>query len=444
MSRTGPADEGPRGEGRGRSIQRANLEATVHREREHRGDAAAPTVGLSRDRLRRVIGRHGDGRGPLVIGVGGLHGNEPGGFEALERVCANLEELDLVPRGRFLALGGNLEALALGTRFIERDLNRAFTAAELERARATQATDRDAEQRALLDLESTIEAEIAAGGGPVLLLDLHSTSAAGAPFALMGDTLGNRAVALQLEMPVILGLEESVEGTLLSWFAEAGHGAVGVEGGQHGHPDTTRHQEAAVWLTLVATGLLTEAALPWLEEQRRVLRRVTSRLPRFVAVQHRHGLEPGHRFRMAPGFANFDSVAKAQVLAHDGRDEVRAPFAGHVLLPLYQGKGSDGFFLGRRVRGVWLGLSRVLRGLRLDRLLPLLPGVTRDPARAGVLLVDRRVARLRALDLFHLLGYWRAGEDGPLLRVARRRENPVLGPTRSGQRSTNDPSGPTR
>ncbi|WP_419191536.1 succinylglutamate desuccinylase/aspartoacylase family protein [Engelhardtia mirabilis] len=398
----------------------------LHRGREQRGDDATAKIGLATERLRRVIGRHGDGEGPLVVVVGGMHGNEPGGFEALERVCANLEELALVPRGRLLALGGNLEALALGTRFIERDLNRAFTNEGLALARATAPQERDAEQRELIELVDLIAAEIASSPHPTLLLDLHSTSAAGAPFALMGDTLGNRAIALQLEMPVILGLEESVQGTLLSWFGERGHGAVGVEGGQHLHPDTNRHQEAAVWLTLVATGLLHEDQLPWLDEQRRVLRRVTAGLPRFVAVQHRHGLQDGHRFRMAPGFANFDAVRRGALLAHEGEREVRAPFGGHVLLPLYQGKGNDGFFIGRRVRPFWLRLSRGLRGMRLERFLSLLPGVSPDPERPDGLLVDRRIARLRALDLFHLLGYWRAGEDGAVLRVARRREGSVF------------------
>ena len=405
----------------------SNLEPVLPREREHRGDDAAPRIGLPADRLRRVIGRHGDGQGPLVVVVGGMHGNEPGGYEALERVCANLEELALVPRGRLLALGGNLEALALGTRFIERDLNRAFTDEGLAAARSKLADELDPEQREMLELHGMIEAEIAASDRPTLLLDLHSTSGAGAPFALVGDTLGNRDIVLKLDMPVILGLEESVQGTLLSWFGERGHGAVGVEGGQHDHPDTTRHQEAAVWLTLVATGLLGADQLPWLDEQRRVLRRVTAGLPRFVAVQHRHGLEDQHHFRMAPGFANFDSVARGALLAHDGEREIRAPFGGHVLLPLYQGKGNDGFFIGRRVRRFWLRLSRGLRALHLDRFLPLLPGVTRDPDREGGLLVDRRIARLRALDLFHLLGYWRAGEDGAVLRVARRRENSIFG-----------------
>jgi hypothetical protein len=37
------------------------------------------------------------------------------------------------------------------------------------------------------------------------------------------------------------------------------------------------------------------------------------------------------------------------LLAHDRNGEIRAPFDGLVLLPLYQSEGSDGFFYGRSV-----------------------------------------------------------------------------------------------
>ena len=42
--------------------------------------------------------------------------------------------------------------------------------------------------------------------------------------------------------------------------------------------------------------------------------------------------------------------------------------AGHVLLPLYQGKGNDGFFMAREVKALWLHVSAILRRLRLDML----------------------------------------------------------------------------
>jgi predicted deacylase len=373
-------------------------------------------------RFRRVIGRLGDGRGPLLVVTGGMHGNEPGGVLALERVVANLEERGIVPRGRLLALAGNLPALEMGMRYLDRDLNRMWTPDQIAAARASSARSR--EERQLVDLWSAIQRDLQDAEGPVHFLYLHSTSAEGAPFALMGDTLPNRRLAFAMGLPVILGLEENVDGTLLSWFGEQGHVAVGVEGGQHDDESTTRHQEATVWVALETLGLVNASEMTWIEEQRRVLRRASAGLPSVVAVELRHGITREDRFRMVPGYVNFDGVERDEVLAHDRSGPVRAAFKGNILLPLYQGQGSDGFFLGRPVRRFWLGLSRVVRALRLERFLTLLPGVRRDPDRPDALLVDRRVAQLFALDLFHLFGYWRLGEQGDLLRVARRRERP--------------------
>ncbi|MEO0651792.1 MAG: succinylglutamate desuccinylase/aspartoacylase family protein [Planctomycetota bacterium] len=373
-------------------------------------------------RFQREIGYLGDGHGPLLVVTGGIHGNEPGGVFALERVVANLQERGLVPRGTLLALGGNLPALEQGERYLEQDLNRMWTLELLEQAQAADAPSH--EQRQLLEIHARISAAIEASTGPVAFLDLHSASAEGSPFALMGDTLANRELAFAMGLPVILGLEENVDGTLLSWFGEMGHVAVGVEGGQHLDENTTRHQEACVWTALAAVGLLSPEELSWLPEQQRLLRRAGAGLPQVVAVSHRHGIEPSDRFRMVPGYVNFDRVERGEVLAHDVSGPIPADFTGNILLPLYQGRGADGFFLGKPVRKVWLRLSAVLRKTGIDRLLHWLPGVDRDSERADALWVDRRIARLRALDLFHLFGFWRLDEDGPKLRVARRRERP--------------------
>ena len=92
-----------------------------------------------------------------------------------------------------------------------------------------------------------------------------------------------------------------------------------------------------------------------------------------------------------------------------------------VILPLYQGLGSDGFFWGRAVSRARLELAERVRRLRLDLLLPLLPGVRRDPTRPERLRADKRIARLYPLDVFHIFGYRRIREDGRELVVARLR-----------------------
>ena len=67
-------------------------------------------------------------------------------------------------------------------------------------------------------------------------------------------------------------------------------------------------------------------------------------------------------------------------------------------------------------------VSRLLRNLHLHVLLPLLPGVRRDPDRPDSLRVDPRIARLLPVEVFHLFGYRKRRPEGAVLRFTRRRE----------------------
>ena len=91
------------------------------------------------------------------------------------------------------------------------------------------------------------------------------------------------------------------------------------------------------------------------------------------------------------------------------------------MLPLYQELGEDGFFLARRVRWVWHWSARWLRAASLWRLLPLLPGISRDPADPDTLLADARVAKRFVVEVFHLLGFRKRGRRGARVAFTRRR-----------------------
>lgn len=375
-----------------------------------------------------LLGVHTSGLpGPLFLAVGGIHGNEPSGVHAIRSVLARLAEERIEIRGRLVGLAGNLEALRADVRFLARDLNRMWTTREISALPASAAAGTESpEELARRRLLSHIQEELARPRqGPVVLLDLHSTSAAGAPFSVMGDTLQNRRIAFALPAPVILGLEEEVDGALLEFFGERGHVAVGFEGGQHTDPRTVQHHEAALWLALFATGSLALEPHRALEASMRArLSAATAGLPAVVEIRHRQAIEAGDGFRMQPGFENFAEVEAGALLATDRAGEIRAPRAGRVLLPLYQGLGQEGFFLGREVRPFCLSVSAWLRRLRLERFLRFLPGVASHPARADSLLVDARVARLWPVEIFHLLGYRRRRLDGDRLVFTRRVEGP--------------------
>jgi succinylglutamate desuccinylase len=372
-------------------------------------------------RYQRLLGMYTTGRrGPMVVLLGGIHGNEPAGVHALRRVLTRLQSERLPLAGKLVAVCGNLEALGRGQRFVSRDLNRQWLAANIARLRARDpATDdsEDREQRELLRVFDQCVAE--AEGRPVLFLDLHTSSSDGPPFCCMGDTIPNRGIAFGLQVPVILGLEETVDGAVLEYFNELGQVAITIEGGRHDSEHTVARLEAAVWLGLITAGVLPESSIPEADELRRELRAASRGAPPVVEIRRHHKITAADRFVMLPGFESFQPISKGQVLARDRNGEVRAHERGLMLLPLYQGLGDDGFFACREVPVFWLRVAKWLRRLRLDLALPLLPGVRR--VRSDELLVDTRLARLFVREIFHLLGYRRVRPHGDRLVFTRRR-----------------------
>ncbi len=369
---------------------------------------------------KRVIGTYGGQQpGPSLVVIGAIHGNEPAGAQAAERVLATLRRTAMPMRGRLCALVGNVSALQAGQRFLKRDLNRIWSADEIQEMRARDPGldgPEQAEQRAL---ESSIE-PFAHGDDPCVILDLHSTSATGAPFSVMSDTLQNRELTFAYPIPIILGLEEVVRATLLEYYSEMGHVCVAVEGGQHDDPRTVDHHEAILWMTLVSSGMLESRHVPGWEDHVSRLEVSSAGLPSVVETMYRHAIAPEDDFRMELGFENFDPIKRGQRLASDRHGVVHAPDDGRVMLPLYQGQGEDGFFVGREVRVFWLQLSALLRRLGVERLLPLFPGVRRDPVRPRTLLADRLWARWLVPQIFHLLGF-RRDHDEDRFRVFVRR-----------------------
>jgi succinylglutamate desuccinylase len=386
-------------------------------------------------RVLGVLAARRETRGTLLFVVGGIHGNEPAGVRAIRAVFAEIERRALAVNGRVVGLVGNARALAQGKRYVASDLNRLWTEERLAALRSSSSPVRDPETLEQCALLEAFDEHMAGDWERVILLDLHSTSAAGAPFTIVSDTLQNRPLAFALPVPVLLGLEERIQGTLLSWFADLGHGALCLEGGQNDLPSTLDHHVAALWLTLVGAGCLRAADVPGLAEQRARLRNSAGDLPAVVELRYRYAIPDGAQFEMRPGFENFQPVRRGEVLARvdagSGEREVQSPLSGRVLMPRYQTLGDDGFFLGREVRPFWLRLSGWLRRARLSWSLRLLPGVRRDRARHDELVVNRSIARWFTFEILHLFGYrWRSRE-GRLVRFVRRPD--LLGARRDGK-----------
>src|SRR6187455_746411 len=113
----------------------------------------------------RIIGRYqGEGPGPLLICIGGMHGNESAGILAIKEVLRLLEiEKDFNPgfhyKGAFVGVLGNLPAIQKGQRFVDRDLNRMILREELDRITSKSEELWTSEDRECVELVRIIEQE---------------------------------------------------------------------------------------------------------------------------------------------------------------------------------------------------------------------------------------------------------------------------------------------
>jgi succinylglutamate desuccinylase len=309
--------------------------------------------------MNRIIGRHiGTAPGPFVVVFAALHGNEPAGVRALEKVLQMLEQAQTATpgldfHGQLLAIVGNRQAFAGGQRFLKKDLNRLWTPANIQRIRETDRAMLEAEDLEIAELLDLLRDELAASKSETLvLLDLHTTSADGGIFCIPTDDAPSLRLAKQLHAPVILGLLQGIQGTLLQFATENRFGlggfpkqtlGVAFEGGQHHDPLSVSRLVSGTLNCLRACGCIAENAL--MSTHDAILKSYSEQLPKVTRIRHVHHIRPGDQFEMRPGFVNFQPVQKDEVLAEDVEGPILAPDDCLILMPLYQKQGSDGFFL---------------------------------------------------------------------------------------------------
>lgn len=370
---------------------------------------------------RHLIGAFDGGvAGPTLIVIGSLHGNEPAGVEALLRVARRLEKLSCELNGRVYLLAGNTRALRESVRYIDRDLNRIWTRSMLSRTDSALSPE-PVENAELIELQGIFDHILVTAQHEVYILDLHSTSADGRPFATVGDTLRNRAFARKFPVTIVLGIEEQLDGTMLEFLNNHGAVTFGFEGGQHLSTATIENHEALVMLALENAGIIARNS-ECTKQFRGLLKQNTGGRV-IYEVRYRHPIGPTDEFEMRPGFENFDSIGMKEVIGQDRNGPITPPESGAILMPLYQKLGDDGYFLVRKVRVFWIWLSGILRRLHVPELLHLLPGVSQDKYDPDTVSVNTRVARWFPLQIFHLLGFRKRRWCDDQLIVSRRRHD---------------------
>lgn len=364
------------------------------------------TRSIEKLKNERIIGHvSGKETGPTLVFFGGIHGNEPSGVDALERVLAQLKGSELQIKGSIIGIKGNIPALLKKKRFLDDDLNRIWTHSGIDEIERRNHEELSVEENELILIYQLIADIFKTEPAPYYFIDFHTTSSPTLPFITINDALINREFARLFPVPVILGIEEYLEGPMLSYINEKGYVAIGFESGQHFTEEAVTNSISFIWLSLIYAGIIDKAEVPDYNNHHKVLSTAAKGNTIFYEIIHRHQITESDNFKMSPGFSSFDKLPKGITLANHNGEEITAYKDTIVFMPLYQVQGEEGFFLIRPIPLWVLSFSAFLRRIKFDSFLASLPGISWSNSSKEKLMVNLKVARFFSKPFFHLLGY---------------------------------------
>ncbi len=310
-----------------------------------------------------IIGEYeGEEKGPLIICLAGMHGNEPAGVLALKIIFQLLEKEPVSNpsfhyKGKITGLLGNTQAYRIDKRHFIKDLNRLWTVDNIQRLKQLDAEDLHSEDREMKELLDILEDQIVSYQPErIIMLDLHTTSAGGGIFTIATDDEESIRIAVELHAPVITGMLQGIKGTTLHYFnkknladlapeAACLQHATGVafEAGQHEDPLSVNRCIASIINCMRSVGSVMAEDVENRHDS--LLQEYSKDLPKIAELIKVHSIGPLDGFEMLPGYKNFQPVQRGEHLANDRHGPIFAPEDGLILMPLYQSQGSDGFFL---------------------------------------------------------------------------------------------------
>jgi succinylglutamate desuccinylase len=303
--------------------------------------------------MNRVLIEYGNlEKGKLLIVLAGIHGNEKAGIKALEQLSAFFESLNIPFDGKIIGLAGNLKALETESRFLHKDLNRQWYATKVKKLHLLPYgmlnTHEDVEQKQLF---TTIESILKQVKNPfdVFMVDLHTTSAKGGCFTITNGIEESLNQARKIPVPTINGMTKILKGTTIEYFENLGIPAIAFEAGQHEEEASVDRMKSAICSLLVNMGIMNESYMAHFEKETKEMIDFNNSLPEAVEVTYHHPIEEEDLFVMKPGYVNFQPVKAGEELATDKRGPILSPSDSLILMPLYQKKGSDGFFLVKEI-----------------------------------------------------------------------------------------------
>jgi len=294
--------------------------------------------------IPRIIGEYDSGKkGPLLFVTGGIHGNEPSGIIALQKVFEILEKEKPNISGKIVGVSGNREALLNGVRYIDEDLNRTWTVKNI----ASGIEDSN-EKKEMFEIIDVLKKYPENDFTKRFFLDCHTTSAASEPYISVQEVNDNDEWAHKFPTYIIRGFSDIVLGCIDHYESRIGLTGFVFEGGQHDSKISEKNHEGMIWLALQNACELNLDSLKTYPEPAKMLEEKRKDRKTFE-IKYRHGLSDDDNFKMEPGYSNFQKIKKGELLAKQNGKEIRSEWNAYIFMPLYQSQGNDGFFVVEEV-----------------------------------------------------------------------------------------------
>ncbi|TQD40649.1 M14 family metallopeptidase [Haloflavibacter putidus] len=299
-----------------------------------------------KDEVSRIIGKYTSGKaGPLLLISGGIHGNEPSGVIALQKVFKELEKTKPTINGILLGIAGNKKALNKEQRYIDEDLNRVWTKEKMQNNKAN--THEEKEREEILQLLKDYPAQ---DYNKRYFMDCHTTSSDSLPYLSVQDVNDNDSWSKNFPTYIVRGFSDIITGDFDHYLSRSGFTGFVFEAGEHESKTAVENQEGMIWLCLKEACNLDLSQLSCYPECVENFKDKNAPPQKVFDIAYRHGLENKDEFKMEPGFQNFQEIEKGQLLAIQNGEEIRSKWNARIFMPLYQAQGNDGFFVIKEVK----------------------------------------------------------------------------------------------
>jgi succinylglutamate desuccinylase len=243
------------------------------------------------EEIVQVIGKKD---GPISMIMGGVHGNERCGFEALRDLLLTIK----IDRGTVFFAYGNPRAIEKDVRFTEVNLNRMF----IDDDKISESDKKSYEYKRSLVLKSYLDKV-------EVLFDIHASSIETTPSFAICEANAKGIVDYFPTDIVVAGFDDIEPGATDGYMNNMGKIGICLECGYLSSPEATDVAKQAVFAFLKARGHIKNDLKPRKQE--------------YVKMYEMNYAKTDN-FKLAKFFDNFEVVEQGQLIGVDGDEEIRA------------------------------------------------------------------------------------------------------------------------